>query len=197
MAERFPLEWPDGWDRTAPTKRRRAPYSKPFGSSRDDLIRQLRLFRATATIISSNMPVRSDGIPYAGTADKRYADPGVAVYFALRGEQQVIACDCWDSIHGNLRAIGITLEAMRQIDRTGASSLLRRAFQGFKALPPAPAPARPWWEVLGLDRAVATREVIEAVYKARSRQAHPDAGGSNDEMAELNRAREEGITQCR
>jgi hypothetical protein len=43
------------------------------------------------------------------------------------------------------------------------------------------------YKVLGVDPA-APEEVIRAAYKARARKAHPDAGGSNKKMAEINEA---------
>lgn len=43
------------------------------------------------------------------------------------------------------------------------------------------------YKALGVDPA-APEEVIRAAYRARSRKAHPDAGGSNQKMAEINAA---------
>lgn len=197
-ASRFPLEWPEGWARTPAQKRRRAPYKMPFSNVLHHLLGELRRFSARQVILSSSIPVKADGMPYAGAADKRYAEPGAACYFQVRGKPMVIACDCWDTVHANLHAIGLTIEAMRQVERTGATSLLERAFEGFKQLPPSSVPTRPvrgWWEVFGLDRQAASRDVIEAVYKAKARSLHPDHGGSTEDMAELNTAREQALAE--
>jgi len=45
-------------------------------------------------------------------------------------------------------------------------------------------------EVLGVREDVSL-EVAEAAYRALARQRHPDAGGSNEAMQELNHAIEE------
>lgn len=47
----------------------------------------------------------------------------------------VIACDQFLEVRLNLAAIGLTIKAIRQIERCGTSSLLERAFKGFAALP--------------------------------------------------------------
>ena len=50
---------------------------------------------------------------------------------------QVIACDQFKEVRLNMAAIVMTLKAIRQIERCGASSLLDRVFRGFSALPAA------------------------------------------------------------
>ena len=132
-AEAFPLYWPDGWPRS--TARARSPYKVGFHKARVELERGLNIMNTGGVVLSSNVPLRVDGLPYAGTAEKHYADPGVAIYFTWKGEPWVIACDCWDRVKDNLRAIGLTVDAMRMIERSGATELLKRAFAGFKALP--------------------------------------------------------------
>lgn len=49
--------------------------------------------------------------------------------------EHVIACDQFREVRLNMAAIVMTLRAIRQIERCGASSLLERAFRGFAALP--------------------------------------------------------------
>ena len=49
----------------------------------------------------------------------------------------VLACDLFTEVRLNMHAIGLTVEAMRQIERCGASSMLERAFRGFMAALPA------------------------------------------------------------
>jgi hypothetical protein len=49
----------------------------------------------------------------------------------------VIACDQFKEVRLNMAAIGLTIKAIRQIERCGTTSLLERAFKGFSALPAA------------------------------------------------------------
>ncbi len=179
----YPLQWPDRWQRSE--RYRSARYQTEFGKARDDLIDELRRFNATHVVISSNVPTRNDGLPYASAGARRYQDPGVAVYFTIKGNQQVIACDHWDHVKDNIRACGLTVAAMRMIERAGATEIIERAFSGFKALPPA---GRPWHKVLRIDPESATLATINAAYKVLAREAHPDAGGTTEAFVELNDA---------
>lgn len=66
-----------------------------------------------------------------------------------RGEQtrehdKVIACDVFREVRWNLNAVRMTIFAMRQIERCGASVMIERAWRGFaKALAPGGAPLTP------------------------------------------------------
>jgi len=51
--------------------------------------------------------------------------------------EYVLACDLFTEVRLNMHAIGLTIEAMRQIHRCGASNMLERAFRGFVAALPA------------------------------------------------------------
>lgn len=187
----FPLCWPFGWPRTR--LRASARYSVTPDAARRHLVDQLRLMGARNVVLSSNVALRRDGQPYADGM-RRIDDPGVAAYFDRKGQTQVIACDKWANVGDNFRAIGLTVEALRGIDRAGASELLDRAFTGFKALPPAGATIAsngpPWWEVLACDPRDSPL-VVKERYRTLARQYHPDAGGDAGAMAAINRAWEQ------
>jgi hypothetical protein len=40
------------------------------------------------------------------------------------------------------------------------------------------------------------RSLVEQAYRLKARTAHPDAGGSNDAMIALNRARAQALDYC-
>lgn len=50
------------------------------------------------------------------------------------GQDYVIACNQFKEVRLNLCAIKLTIAAMRQMERCGTSSLLERAFAGFKQI---------------------------------------------------------------
>lgn len=192
-ADRYPLYWPDGWKRTPPAFRRAAKYQVNFARARDELMRHLKLLGARDVIVSTNVPLRLDGLPYANTREP--TDPGVAVYWTDRKKrEQVIACDRWNRVKDNLRAVGLAIEALRQLERTGASEILERAFRGFAALP-SDAGRRTWREVFGFDGGPVSREVLDDVYRRLARERHPDRGGRAEDMVELNRAREDALRE--
>lgn len=195
----WPLYWPDGWTRTEKWKRQRSRYETHFVKARDVVVKQLKLMGGRGPVISTNIPLRQDGLPLANMREP--ADPGVAVYWNESkwpngSDKQVIttrvlACDKWVTVRENLRAIGLTIEALRSIDRAGASQVLDRAFMGMTALP-ASTGHRHWRDVLKLDGLPhATWEHVEVAYKLLALERHPDRGGTNEQMVELNRARDE------
>lgn len=104
---------------------------------------------------------------------------------------QCMAIDRYDKVADNLAAVAATLEAMRAIERHGGAAILDRAFTGFTALPP-PRADRPWWEVLGLDPS-ASKDEIRAAYRRLVSTVHEAKGGSQEQMAELNVARDRGL----
>jgi hypothetical protein len=169
-----PLSWPLGWNRTEPWERKRARYSVSFATARDDLLSELSLLRAKGVVLSTNIPVKRDGLPYA--VFKEPADPGVAIYFEVGSASQVIACDKWDLIKDNVRACGYAVASLRQLERCGATEILERAFTGFQALPSGDDP----WSVLGIEPT--TSEIlVRKAYKARALQCHPDVPGGTTE----------------
>lgn len=191
----FPLQWPAHWPRTASPKA--AAFNTPFGAARSALLNELRLMRASNVIISSNLPLRRDGLPYAtyGAGD----DKGVAVYFDLDGSPQCIPCDKWSRVDDNLQAIRKTVEALRGLERWGAREMVRAAFRGFKALPETtitPPPTRQWFDVLGVAP-TATGQEIRVAYRNLATIHHPDTGGDNEYFVELTKAYNEGMQHAK
>ena len=74
MIEAFPLQWPIGYKRTSWQQSSR--FNTSFANARDQIVKELRLMGAKNVIISTNVPLRQDGLPYANF--KAIADTGVA-----------------------------------------------------------------------------------------------------------------------
>jgi hypothetical protein len=186
-AEAFPLQWPEGWPRTAPHRRESdnrfggKVYGLNMGRTRDQLIAELQRLGAGSVVISTNVALRNDGLPYA--TQKQISDPGVAVYFMLKKRPMVMAVDRYTSVAGNMRSLTLAIEAMRQLERHGGGTMMEHAFTGFAALAP-PDWKKPWREVFGVQPD--WRGDITALYREKAKNRHPDAGGSDSLMAELN-----------
>jgi hypothetical protein len=193
--EAYPLAWPAGRPRTAHWNREAARFDVTFARARDNVMLEVQRlcgrYADPNTVISTNLPLRRDGLPLAG--QRQPDDPGVAVYFTYGKRQMSFACDRWTRIEHNMQAIAKTIEALRGIARWGTGDMLEAAFTGFTALP-GPG-RRPWWEVLGVSRNTVSSEVINDAYRRLASAAHPDRGGSDERMAELNMAREEALSQ--
>lgn len=190
----YPLTWPPGWKRT------QYPQHSRFDTSPDRAVRgllaEIERLGGSMPVISSNAQYRQDGMPYARQG--YISDTGVAVYFQRKGKPVVFACDTYHALHDNIHAISKTIEAMRAIDRHGASDMLDRAFTGFTALP-APIVAgmkRHWREVFGTVDGPVTEAYIRSKYRTLASQFHTDKpGGDHDKMAELNTARDEALKE--
>lgn len=200
--EAYPLSWPAGWPRTPAGKISRAKFGVSVtkagsvtGSTwrekgrvtnyvgRERLLDELRRLGATDVVLSTNIPTRQDGLPYSNAREP--ADHGVAVYFRIKGEPRVLACDRWDRVADNMAALAAHVDAMRGQLRWGVGSL-EQAFGGYRALTAVGA-QRPWYAVLGVSQN-APHEAVEDRIRALQRQHHPDRGGNHDQMAEINAA---------
>lgn len=196
MTEAYPLQWPDGWPRTSPHRRGSSRFGKNLGFNQiKELQNELRLLGARNVVISSNVPTRNDGLPYASESKRRYDDPGVAVYFTLKGKQLSMARDKYHTPWENIRSLVLTIDGLRSMERHGGSTMMDRAFSGFTALP-KPSGAN-WWEVLKFNRVTdtITSDAIKSRHRELARDRHPDVGGSDHQMAELNRARDQALQE--
>jgi hypothetical protein len=204
VIEAFPLTWPPGRTRTAQSKRTRAAFDTTFARARDHLLREIKMLtrpHAPGTIISTNVPLRRDGIPY-GT-ERAMSDPGVAVYFDYDGQGRVFACDRWLHVEDNMQAIFRTIEALRGIARWGTGDMMAAAFSGFTALP-APTlasthEARPWREVLHFRNGEpVSLAVIQERFKRFAAIHHPDKpGGDVERMKALLFARDQAEAELK
>ncbi len=195
MAESYPLQWPDGWKRTA--FRHASNYKVATDRAFEDLLRELNLLGALkgSIVVSTNVPPRNAlGTPR--NDGHNVADPGVAVYWTTKTHgERVIACDRWATVRENLRALGLAVAGLRSMERAGATQVVDRAFSAFGALPASGAApvARPWWEVFGFTQAMIgslSMPMITARYRELAAKNHPDRGGSAAAMTELNAAHE-------
>jgi hypothetical protein len=209
--EAYPLQWPMGWKRTASFQRTRAKFGKKqfvdrgtnaegqqmgwhtkgqlsIGQGTERVLKTLDLMGFNkSVVISSNLALRNDGLPRSG--QRAPDDPGVAVYWGTGKQARCIAVDQYDRVADNLAAIAATLEAMRAIERHGGAAILDRAFTGFVALP---APEQ-WFTILGVS-AHASKDEIEDAYRRLAMKHHPDRGGDPNEMARINSARDDGMS---
>lgn len=191
--QNYPLTWPATWPRTKPFHRKNALFAdRSIAKAVQFVLDELRLLQARNPIISTNLQLRQDGLPKSG--QKNPSDPGVAVYFILKKEPRVLACDQWLKVEDNLWAIGKHIEAIRGQQRWGVGTV-EQAFAGYPALP---APSDAWWNVLGVSQD-ASQEEIRSAYRSLAAKHHPDAGGSHEEMQRINAAyeqakKEKGLT---
>lgn len=163
----YPLQWPFGRPRAKSREHARFDRDVSFGRVRDEMYAELSRFGASSVVISSNVALRLDGIPRSGQPQPD--DSGVAVYFTIKKNPHVIACDRYFKVEHNLRAIAKTIEAQRGILRWGAVTA-EQIFAGFKALPNATP------QFANVDEAQAWLNSLGG-YTAAVRRFHPDSNG--------------------
>ncbi len=180
MTTAYPLAWPEGFPRTR--NRESGRFKTTLSSALGNVQTSLRLFGS-----DSGKPITNIVISSNVTLGGLQGEPGVAVYFMWEGMQVCIPVDRYTSVASNLQAIHHIIEARRVELRHGTLSLVRASFTGFKMLPPTNS----WESILGFPPgARPTEQQITDAYKQKARTAHPDAGGSDDVMIAVNRARD-------
>ena len=194
----YPLHWPPGWPRTAYNDRRTLQDS--YGSQRSwegltgRLLGELERLSAQNVILSTDQPIRRDGLPYAAT--RRIEDPGAAVYFERGEKQLVLAQDRYIDLRDNIRSLALAIEGLRQMERHGGNYVIERAFTGFEALP-APAAEGKWWAtVLELNHEETLHlAMCERAYRELTKRFHPDKPGGSD--VAMRRLINEAIAEAR
>lgn len=186
MIEAYPLYWPEGRARVASYRRIDSKFKPNFVQCRDELIREVQRLGGKKIILSTNIPLRQDGLPYANTREPE--DPGVAVYFEYKGKPMCFACDQYRKVRENIRGIGLTIAAIRAIERYGSSDMMERAFRGFTAIPEAAG--EPWRNVFGFSATeTVNADAVDAAFRRLAMTEHPDHGGTSERFQRILNAR--------
>lgn len=177
----YPLQWPKNFPRTEKAKRESGSrFKQSLSSALASLQNEVRLLGGKNMVLSSNYTL----------GNEKPVECGVVAYFAYGERQVAIPCDRWLTIEANVRAIALTVEAMRKMEQWGAKSMITAMFSGLMALNERTGPSH--WDVLGLSpEPQPTEQQIMAAYRELAKKAHPDKeGGSHDKFAELNNAKD-------
>lgn len=209
----YPLSWPENVPRSRWRDQSAFDKKRGFTVARDGVYKQLDMMHANHVVITSNLPLRSTGVPYS-SGPGQIADPGIAVWWVKKGTEHAIACDRWQTCVENMRAIEKTLDAIRGIARWGTAEMVDRAFAGFAALPagsgteygvaPVREPPKTWREIFGVNIepwASLPPDDLLAIVKARHREklkeCHPDKGGDAALAVQLNAALQTATDELR
>lgn len=191
MTQPYPLQWPDGVARTPADKRLKSPFRTGFDAAVKNVADSLRKMQ-------NEMGVKIDAVVLSSNCDllnRNPLDPGACAWFRMDGQFVAFAVDRFADVAANIQAIHHIVEGRRTELRYGGLNIVRQTFKSFVALP-EPAGKRPWWEVLECGADAKEVEIMRQFRKlAPSR--HPDTGGSAAEMAELNIARDEAMSEIR
>lgn len=184
-----PMEkWP-----TEKSKRRvKSPFGVTFARMLNDLERELKHLGAKEIVVQAHLrrdQIRNDGWPRSG---ERPSEPGIILSFIKRGGEEIsFPCDTYLSWESNLRAISLTLTALRSIDRYGVTQRAEQ-YKGWAKLPPASdrMSAKDAIAFIQLYSGIAptTPDSLVEAYRRAARALHPDAGGNQNQFILLGKA---------
>lgn len=192
-----PLVWTGPrtpWDQ----RKSRYIFLAGWGDTVDLLGREIDYLDGTQCVLEADFregDLRRDGLPRANA--RRPEFPGVKVSFNTpRLGRLEYATDAYELWQHNVRAIALSLEALRAVDRYGTTSG-RQQYTGFRALGagptamPAAAPMGPVdaREFIRLHSGMGLRGDDRDRYRAAARRLHPDAGGSTADFQRLQEAK--------
>lgn len=162
-------------------------FRAPLRDTLELLSREMGQLQAAHIVIELDIEdrdIRLDGYP---RANARIGNPAVAVSFESRyGPLRYATCE-FTEWRDNLRAIALSMQALRSVDRYGVS---RRGeqYQGWKALPVSTDPAD------AIQTRAQAEDYLDERWDGDVRRAlfetHPDRGGDTDEFRKVQRARE-------
>ena len=185
------VAWPGSPTRSRYKAKFRANYSQTLKL----LDRELQHLKARQIVVQADVTegqIRQDGMLYASA---RPSSPRIILSFNSIHGALSYPCDRYSDWQDNLRAIALSLEALRMVDRYGVTKSAEQ-YRGFQALPPpkpgfeevenAASVIRQFSGYQGPFRAILTdrhfgmRMILEA-----QKHTHPDKGGNVDSFKKV------------
>jgi len=195
----------DKWPRELTKNRRRSPFRAGYGQTLDLMDRELSRLKARSAVLLmalSEDEIRLDGRP---RHNARPLHPGVILVVETPQGTLRFPCDKFDHWADNLRAIGLTLEALRLVNRYDVTSSGEQ-YKGWQRLTgPGQSSGMPNKTVANdvhvaasyIEKLVTcpapiledSRACQNAIVRAE-RLTHPDRGGYQDDFVRVREARE-------
>lgn len=187
-------KWPG--ERTPPGRQKRSTFKASFTQT-DQLLRS-ELGTLNAKQVVLQLDVTPDDIRLDGQlrANARPRTSAVVLSFQTKQGAMSFPCDRFDRWKDNIRAIALSLEALRKIDRYGVTRN-NEQYTGWTQLPPPTSVydevADAVWvaDALGIpyEELNSPKALLAAIRKAE-RIMHPDAGGSAEDFKRLQKMKE-------
>ena len=192
-----PLQWTGAI--TPAAQRRTSPFQATYPATLELLFREADKLGASDLVIEADIAerdIRTDGLP---RANARFGShPGVVIAFGSRHGPLRYATDAYDRWQANLRAVALSLEALRSVDRYGVSRTGQQ-YTGWRALAAAAssgfgtADEAIAWMRRQYGRSEPEAAALlspEGLHRRLAKILHPDAGGSRADWDRLDAARQ-------
>lgn len=188
------IDWPEQFERTPPSRRtRNRKFQAALGSTTKSLAGELDRMDVDdyrASTGSGGSYTKSNGMPKHNANPD---DPGFVLRWSKDGEQFAVACDAYQRLKNNARAVYLWLHETRMRSKrpvvTGESEFAAARLPSGDESDATVLGQQPAHEVLGVQPD-APAGVVKAAYRELVKDAHPDQGGSNAEFQRLKAARD-------
>lgn len=182
--EKWPLKPTPSWSR------RSSPFKAGWQQTLDLIERELNYLKAKEITIEGFFhpsQIRNDGWPKSSA---RPSQPGVILSFTTKRGRMVMPCDRYPDWEANLRAIALTLERLRSVERYGIVTEQQEQYTGWLRLPAAGATDEAFEcaRILIIHACVActsgqvlnNRSLFDSVWREAVRRTHPDTNNGRD-----------------
>lgn len=175
----------DQWPGNQTASRKKSPFSAGWTSTLDLLERELRHIAGREIVIQADVDlsmIRNDGML---RADAKPRSPRIILSFESKHGALSYPCDRYTHWQANVRAIALSLEALRTVDRYGVTRQAEQ-YKGWARLPP---PRGEQIEIKLVHEAAAeltgvaggsivdvmsSRDCMERKYRTACATTHPD-----------------------
>lgn len=187
----------DRWPGDRTTSRKVSPFRASYNDTLKLLQLELNHLRAANVVIQADCDssqIRNDGMLRSGA---KLRGPGVILSFDSKHGPLSYPCDKFANWDCNLRAIALSLEALRKVDRYGVTKRAEQ-YKGWGRLPPNPSSdsvsvITATFTLLGAAKLTSNKiekSEYDAVYRAAVLNTHPDHGGDAEAFKQVQEAKE-------
>jgi len=189
------LDWPAGFDRTDSRHRER---TSRFQASIADTTQAIETEMERLSPRSWRVDTGSGGAHTKRSGLPKHSanpsDPGVVLRWEKDGEQFAVACDHYTTLRDNLRSVYLwvhetRMRGQRPVETGESEFAAARLPPAGEDVDGAVVASQPPHEVLDVSPD-ADPDVVEAAYRAKMQDAHPDQGGSNEQFSRVRQAKE-------
>lgn len=185
-------------ERPSDLRTRRSEFGSTYSRTLSLLQRELGKLGASNIVIQAGFrpnQIRNDGWPYSSA---RPEHPAVVISFrsSVKDCEMAFPCARYDRYEDNVRAIALSLEALRSVDRYGVTQKAEQ-YRGWTALPAGvsdgmtPGQAAIWLASISAipkDYILESEETRQKAYRIAARKLHPDTGGTSEDFTKLGKA---------
>lgn len=171
---------------TVPTQRINSRFKASYESTLGDLERELNFLNAKNVVLQIALDqkhIRIDGSLRAGAPIPKHS--GIILSFESTYGHLTYPCDTFTNWKDNVRAITLSLEHLRAVDRYGVTKRGEQ-YAGWHALPnySGELSLNESCEILGV-KPNSNIEEVKRAFKAKALKCHPDQGGSVEQFNQV------------